>query len=64
MSTSLPQVGAAIHAAENNGPLIRRGVLDALAYPFGQILHYSYRIRQGPGSLRKRGDSAPTMARE
>jgi len=52
MSTSLPQVVLLFTAAEKQRPAYRRGVLDALAYPFGQILHYSYRIRQVQESLR------------
>jgi len=58
MSTSLPQVVLLFTAAEKQRPAYRRGVLDALAYPFGQILHYSYRIRQVQESLRNVADSA------
>ena len=52
MSTSLPQVVLLFTAADKQRPAYRRGVLDALAYPARQILHYSYRIRQVQESLR------------
>jgi hypothetical protein len=53
MSASLqPQVVLLFTAAAKDKPMYRRGVLDALAYPSGHIIDYSYRAQQVQESLR------------
>jgi hypothetical protein len=50
--------------AEDNRPTYRRGILDALCYPQGHLLEYSYRIRNINPNLRKSGkDAAGASAR-
>jgi len=41
-------------SAEDNRPTYRRGILDALCYPEGHILQYSYRLRNIHPDLRPR----------
>jgi hypothetical protein len=50
--SQIPRIVLLFTAARTDKPTYRRGALDALAYPSGQIVRYSYRVGQIQKSLR------------
>src|SRR5271163_686834 len=55
-----PDVALFFTSAEDNKPTYRRGILDALCYPVGHVLQYSYRLHNIHPDLRPQEGKART----